>query len=309
MRNEAGSLLIKCEKPRFLVRQRVLVGCGSCVYCRTVKAHKRAGRLILEGLLHPVSSFLTLTYSDDNLPADGDQWRKDHRDFIRELARYSEVSSIRYQAVGEYGDRTWRPHYHMLLYGWPAVSAGTLYPDQWAKEVVRRCWALGEVKVSQFDRQSDYMVKHQIKAMRHEVDPRLNGMPPEFSVMTRRPALGAGMIPIIAGWYRRWYPDALDVVPVFQYDDRDKSKFVVLDDFMLRRLRTELFGRTTGDPGIVAARRDLVEMALEVGRLDGVKVPGMIALEELIRRSSQSLLDHMDWRRQETERRRQHNEV
>lgn len=302
MRTEAGSLLMKCDCPLWLRKERVLVSCGKCVYCRTVKAHKRAGRMVLEGLLHPVSSFVTLTYSDEHYPADGSVVKEDVRLFLERLSYASGVSCIRYQACGEYGDRTWRGHYHGILFGWPAVPSVALYPVEWAFKTVEKAWGKGIVSVSPFDKQSDYMMKHQVKAMRHAEDDRLQGFAPEFAMQSLRPGLGSGFVPVIVDWYRRWFPDALDVVPVFQYSNADRSKMVLLDDYMLRKLRLELFGRETAHPAFADRRRELYEAMLVVAH-------GSKALPDFIRRYSEPLRLHMDWRRVEKERRRSLKEL
>lgn len=302
MRNEAGSLLMKCERPLWLKKERQLVSCGKCIYCRTVKAHKRAGRMVLESLLHPVSSFVTLTYDEEHMPVDGCVSKKDLRDFLDRLSYASGVGAIRHQGCGEYGDRSWRCHYHLILFGWPSIADISLYPSEWAQEVVKRAWGKGIVSVAPFDKQSDYMMKHQVKAMRHAQDERLQGLAPEFAIQSLRPGLGSDVAPVIADWYRRGFPDAVDLVPLFPYDDRDWSKVVLLDDYMLRKVRFELFGRKTGHPDFIERRKQLYEAALTVAG-------GSKALPDFIRDQSRILRDRMDYRRREKERRRLRFEV
>lgn len=63
------------------------------------------------------SSFITLTYKDQHLPdnasLDYTHWQK----FIRSLKKRNNGKSIRYYAVGEYGDNFGRPHFHAILFG------------------------------------------------------------------------------------------------------------------------------------------------------------------------------------------------
>ena len=60
--------------------------------------------------------FITLTYKDDQLPEnnslDYTHWQK----FIRSLKKRNNGKTIRYFAVGEYGDQRGRPHFHALLF-------------------------------------------------------------------------------------------------------------------------------------------------------------------------------------------------
>jgi len=66
--------------------------------------------------MHDSSCFLTLTYNDENLPKNGSVDPREITLFLKRLRRNIN-GGIRYFAVGEYGDRSWRPHYHMALFG------------------------------------------------------------------------------------------------------------------------------------------------------------------------------------------------
>jgi len=64
--------------------------------------------------------FLTLTYDDFNLPEGGTLLKRDHQTFLKRLRQYcwrQHKIKIRYFLVGEYGDKTQRPHYHALIFG------------------------------------------------------------------------------------------------------------------------------------------------------------------------------------------------
>lgn len=73
--------------------------------------------------------FVTLTYSDSNvvyapIPNQNGEViyevqtlvKKDVQDFIKRV-RKGIKEKIKYFAVGEYGNKTWRPHYHLLIFG------------------------------------------------------------------------------------------------------------------------------------------------------------------------------------------------
>ncbi len=60
--------------------------------------------------------FITLTYSDDNLPPNGSLQKKDWQDFAKRLRH--EWGPFRFQMCGEYGEtRTKRGHFHAIIYG------------------------------------------------------------------------------------------------------------------------------------------------------------------------------------------------
>lgn len=94
--------------PRFL-----LLPCGSCVGCQISRAREWAIRCSLEEQLHPVSSFLTLTYREKYCPPTLS--RSDLSRFMRYMRR--SVGSFRFFGCGEYGEQRQRPHYHALLFG------------------------------------------------------------------------------------------------------------------------------------------------------------------------------------------------
>ena len=45
--------------------------CGQCVNCRLNRSQEWAIRCVHEASLHSQNSFITLTYNNDNLPANG----------------------------------------------------------------------------------------------------------------------------------------------------------------------------------------------------------------------------------------------
>lgn len=77
-------------------------------------------RLVQEGKVSDSSLFLTLTYDTDHVPITPNGFmslnKKDHRVFIKALRKLVPDKKLKYFIVGEYGGKTKRPHYHMLLF-------------------------------------------------------------------------------------------------------------------------------------------------------------------------------------------------
>lgn len=91
---------------------RVLVTrCGKCVECQRAYSDEWALRLYHEKKYHKYSFFLTLTYDDEHCPPM--LMKKDLQTFIRRLKK---VVDFRYFACGEYGGKTGRPHYHLMIF-------------------------------------------------------------------------------------------------------------------------------------------------------------------------------------------------
>lgn len=142
---------------------------------------------MLEASSHVHNAFVTMTYSDEFLPAgetlvprDLTLWQKRFRkDF---------GNGIRFFSIGEYGDLSGRPHYHAAVFGaCPSV-------DELAST-----WRFGLVHVGELNPDSaGYLAGYVTKKMTRADDPRLAGRYPEFSRPSRRPGLGVAALVRIA---------------------------------------------------------------------------------------------------------------
>lgn len=91
-----------------------LLPCGTCIGCRTAKAKEWAVRCALEDAVYDVTSFVTLTFDERRVPVT--LGRRDVQLFVKRVRARRKIST-RYFASGEYGERSGRPHYHVLLFG------------------------------------------------------------------------------------------------------------------------------------------------------------------------------------------------
>lgn len=99
--------------------------CGKCRYCRSRRRFQWIGRLRLEAQDHAHCRFVTLTYR-----VDPDVLDVGHlQDFLKRF-RYHH-GGLRYLAVGEYGEKSGRGHWHLITFG-PNLPLGT---DALRKEV------------------------------------------------------------------------------------------------------------------------------------------------------------------------------
>lgn len=143
--------------------------------------------MYLESLCHDHSSFVTLTYSDAELPHGGTLEPKHVQSFLKRL-RAAHSRPLRFFAVGEYGDHTHRPHYHLALFGLSALDG----------HLVDRSWAKGHVHVGDLTPSSaNYIAGYVVKKMTHASDDRLGGRHPEFGRMSLRPGIGAPAMTVL----------------------------------------------------------------------------------------------------------------
>lgn len=114
--NASGKRSLVFDKKASHTGIAVQIPCGQCIGCRLQHSLDWAVRCMHEKSSHEVSSFITLTYNDKNLPEDGSL---DYRHFQLFMKRLREKSDFKFKfyMCGEYGETTNRPHYHALLFG------------------------------------------------------------------------------------------------------------------------------------------------------------------------------------------------
>lgn len=112
----------------------ITVPCGQCPACRKQRAQQWTFRLRKELEHSYFAHFITLTYDEENVPYGDGHMSLCTRDLqlfwkrLRKLHDRRYVTDIRYYAVGEYGGRTARPHYHAIVFD---CWCDRLYSDAW----------------------------------------------------------------------------------------------------------------------------------------------------------------------------------
>jgi len=223
---------VLCKKP-FMVGA-VPFGCGRCLPCRVNRRTLWMWRLVLESYLHEHSTFVTLTYSDENLPEGGNLVPRDATLWLKRLREKIAPRKIRYFLVGEYGDETWRPHYHAMLFG---VS-------EFENQAIEKTWGKGHVMCGEMNEKSAaYISKYCVKGLTMECDSRLASrqLTPEFARMSRRPGIAADAMAIVA--------DALHCRGGLDYLEKNKDvpyklamgkKTIIMGRYLRSRLRKEM---------------------------------------------------------------------
>lgn len=186
--------------------QPLKLPCGNCYGCMKERARDWSVRCQHEASCWSSSCFLTLTYDDEHLPKDHNLVPRDLQLFMmRFRQRVNGVDSlpdgsrpVRFFACGEYGDRTQRPHYHVLLFNVSLPRNKMLGASRYSSDVLDRSWKLGHAVVDQVTSRSiAYVARYCVKKLRRkrqewvkaqtgEVVPRV----PEFGRMSLRPAIG-----------------------------------------------------------------------------------------------------------------------
>ena len=92
--------------------------CRRCMSCRIALTNEWTTRLMHEAGEYPDNCFITLTYRDEDLPENRSLSKRTLQLFIKRLRKYLDGRKIKYYAVGEYGDKHDREHYHLIVFGW-----------------------------------------------------------------------------------------------------------------------------------------------------------------------------------------------
>lgn len=164
------------------------VGCGKCYACRFNLTQDWIARLDMECRCWSTTPlFLTLTYSDyyinhGHYSTDVPSVWKDHlQKFFKRVRKALSPGFIRYFALGEYGGRTARPHYHVILFhGFSDDDIHIL------RDLIEREWYYGHSRVSAVNpRRLAYCASYHIN----------KGFNPEgselgFTLPSKRPGIG-----------------------------------------------------------------------------------------------------------------------
>lgn len=175
-----------------------MFGCGQCLPCRINRRRIWTHRMILEALKHESSVFVTLTYNDEHLPSGGTLVPRDLQLFLKRLRKAISPSKLRFYGVGEYGDKTQRPHYHLAVFGVP-ISAVHTIADAWSLNGE----PIGHVVVGTLTFESaGYIAGYVTKKMTNPDDPKVRALlgdrHPEFARMSTNPGIGAGAMEDVA---------------------------------------------------------------------------------------------------------------
>lgn len=197
-------------------RDNVSVPCGKCPDCVKRRVSQWSFRLMQQERISDSSLFITLTYDTANIFITKKKYmglnkrdlqlffkrlRYDHTQFYNVQRPTEQPLSLKYYAVGEYGGRTVRPHYHVILFN--AVT-----------ELIQPAWSLGDIHYGEVSGASiGYCLKYMSKTSRiplHANDDRI----PQFALMSKglgKDYLTSEMIAWHLGdKYNRMYCNTLD---------------------------------------------------------------------------------------------------
>lgn len=269
---ETGKRSVVFSVSEALVDRPVQVPCGQCLGCRQERSRQWAIRCSHEAALYDDNCFLTLTYADDALPANGSLVLQDYQQFLKRLRERVYPQKIRFFGCGEYGatcrrcgksrkfcrcrkfDKILgRPHYHLIVFNY---RPGDLKfykqsgPNQlFTSPLLEKVWpygfnTVGQVSFGSAAYVASYTIKKRTGYMSRfyycdydDVTGEIyNEVLPEFGTMSLKPGIGAG-------WFEKFKKDVFPsdqvivngkAVRVPRYYDKLVE---VIDHQMFRKIR------------------------------------------------------------------------
>lgn len=156
--------------------------------------------------MHKRNAFITLTYDDDQLPADNSISKREFQLFMKRL-RKELGTRVRFFGCGEYGEKGGRAHYHGLIFGTDfrshPIQRGRSRARTYSSDLLSKVWPYGHNTVGPVNATTAaYCARYALKKLSgeqaadhylrpHPLTGELHQVQPEFALMSRRPGLGA----------------------------------------------------------------------------------------------------------------------
>jgi len=178
---------MRCHHPMPLKQENgesFPVPCGRCMPCRVNRSQEWALRIESEMDSAKNAHFLTLTYDEENAPRNDlghtILHKSDAQKFLKRLRYHADqfykvqmeslgfnqtikIPRIRYFFIGEYGEETFRAHYHAITFNVPTETI----------KYIERIWGQGFVKIGTVTPQSiRYVTKYITKVDTRDLELR-----------------------------------------------------------------------------------------------------------------------------------------
>lgn len=184
------------------------VPCGQCIGCRLEHSRQWAIRCEHEAKMWPRNCFITLTYSNEYLPAGSTLVRRDVTLFLKRL-RKRFGSGIRYYGCGEYGEKFARPHYHLVLFNHDFDDRKLFKMSGkfglYVSAELQKLWPYGHSVVADFSFEvAAYVSRYVTKKINGaQKEAHYGDRSPEFSCMSRRGGIGES-------YFYKYYDDIVN---------------------------------------------------------------------------------------------------
>ena len=157
------------------------VRCGKCIECLQLRTHDWEFRMIHEKNQSDFTVFVTLTYDEIYCPKDGVQVTD--LQLLHKRLRKAGVH-FKYYAIGEYGTKTFRPHYHCIYF---LKDESTTYSE--FHELLLQQWRYGFI---QYKKVTNGRIHYCIAYLIGQKWPKGQNKP--FTIMSKKPSIGYSLL-------------------------------------------------------------------------------------------------------------------
>lgn len=185
---------------------KVQIPCGQCRGCRLEYSRQWAMRILHESSLYQDNVFLTLTYRDEDLPLHDSLDLRDWQLFMKRLKKRHGGRKIRFFHCGEYGETTFRPHYHAILFDFDFSDKQFLKETEtghilYTSDLLDEIWQKGDCYIGSVTFESAaYCGRYVMKKLTGNRKSEYGSREPEYCTMSRNPGVGRP-------WLDKWRSD------------------------------------------------------------------------------------------------------
>lgn len=196
--------LTPVPKRHKITNEWMALPCGKCPNCLRRRTSGWSFRLMKEGDISETALFVTLTYNTSYVPISENGFMTLDKSavqlFMKRLRKDSD-KKLKYYAIGEYGGKRGRPHYHLILFNADPekVEKAWSYYTPGGRRLSLGNVYIGTVTGASIGYVLKYMQKPP-KKNRHERDDRIK----EFSLMSK--GLGANYV---TESMKKWHHNSL----------------------------------------------------------------------------------------------------
>lgn len=263
---------------------KVTVACGRCLGCRIERREQWMQRLLHESKQHLFKWFLTLTYSDANLPRNGSLVKRHVQLWQKRVRRARPAEKVRFYSVGEYGKTTKRAHYHSIVFGIDFPDKRKLSEKEghvlYRSDELDGLWGHGHCSLGSVTAEScAYVAGYVVDKINgkaadlhyqrlDEETGEVVRIEPEFAVMSLKPGIGAG-------WYEQFkgdlFPSDTSVVrgrprpvPDYYTEKLKVENRELYDQVKAKRVANARKRRADSTPERLAARQEVAAARLKL---------------------------------------------
>lgn len=215
---ETGKRPIVFKSPEGFYDHKQLLPCGRCIGCRLERSRQWATRCVHEIQSHEENCFITLTFREAcplatktargryqrlKLKYLSDPTVSLHKHYIKlfwkRLRKYvfgNKKGSLRYYHCAEYGDESFRPHHHAIIFNYDfpdkvykSTKNGNNY---FSSKILESLWPHGNSIIGNATFESAaYVARYCTKKITGPLAKNhYNGRMPEYATMSRKPGIG-----------------------------------------------------------------------------------------------------------------------